>query len=219
MHADEGFKSTENLCAYIINDAVFKDLFTEYTHGYKVLFLGTIIKLIHYGGVIMRISIAAILLMFSFACIAEGASRVETPYEEPKVVYDFYFDEPAKINTALYWIRSLTNPLSEEPYNFAPEFMEIVVVIHGTEIVTVARNNYEKYQDAVERMRYYAALGVKFKVCGLAAEDYGYIDKDFQEFIEVVPSAITELVHWQQLGYALITPVVMEKKHAIEEIR
>ena len=68
-------------------------------------------------------------------------------------------------------------------------------------------------------MKYYAELGVKFKVCGLAAEDYGYSDKDFYEFVEVVPSAITELVHWQQQGYALMTPVVMEKKFATDEIR
>lgn len=167
----------------------------------------------------MRFSIFAVIYMFSGICFAEGASRVETPYEEPRVVYDFYFDEPAKINSALYWIRSLMTPLGDEPYNFAPEFMDIVVVIHGTEIVTVASHNYEKYKDAVERMRYYAALGVKFRVCGLAAEDYGYVDKDFYEFIEVVPSAITELVHWQQQGYGLITPAVMDKKYAIEEIR
>ena len=31
--------------------------------------------------------------------------------------------------------------------------------------------------------------------------------------------AMTELVHWQQQGYSLITPTVLEKKHAIEEIR
>ena len=167
----------------------------------------------------MRLPVAVILFLFYCTCFAEGANRAETPYQEPKVVYDLYFDEPEKINSALYWISSLTNPLSEDPYNFAQEFMEIVVVIHGTEIVTVASNNYEKYKDAVERMRYYAALGVKFKVCGLVAEDYGYIDKDFHEFIEVVPSAITELVHWQQQGYGLITPVVMEKKYSIEEIR
>ena len=60
---------------------------------------------------------------------------------------------------------------------------------------------------------------VRFRVCGLAAADYGYLDKDFLEFIEVAPSAITELVHWQQQGYSLITPVVMDKKHSIEEIR
>ena len=167
----------------------------------------------------MRITIVFLLFFYSCACLAEGASRVETPYEEPKVVFDFYYDEPAKINTALYWIRSLMNPLMDEPYGFAPDFMDIVVVIHGTEIVTVASKNHEKYKDAVGRMRYYAELGVKFKVCGLAAEDYGYSDKDFYEFIEVVPSAITELVHWQQQGYALMTPVVLEKKYSIDEIR
>jgi len=101
----------------------------------------------------------------------------------------------------------------------APEFMNIKVVIHGTEIVTVARKNYKKYKDAVERMRYYASLGVEFKVCGIAAHDYGYAVADFQEFIEVVPSAINELAHWQLEGYALITPTVMEKKFTIEEIR
>jgi uncharacterized protein len=167
----------------------------------------------------MRLAVALLLLVISVTCFANGASRVQTPYTEQKVVFDFYFDEPAKINSALYWIRSLTIPLGEEPYNQAPEMMDIVVVIHGTEIVTVAKKNYEKYKDAVERMRYYAALGVNFRVCGLAAEDYGYLDKDFYEFIDVAPSAITELAHWQQLGYSLITPVVMDKKYSIEEIR
>jgi len=167
----------------------------------------------------VRLLIALFLLVITNTCFAEGATRVQTPYAEQKVVYDFYFDEPEKINSALYWIRSLIIPLGEDPYNYAPEFMDIVVVIHGTEIVTVAKHNYEKYKDAVERMKYYEALGVKFRVCGLAAEDYGYIDKDFYEFIELAPSAITELSHWQQQGYSLITPVVMDKKYSIEEIR
>ena len=144
---------------------------------------------------------------------------VQTPYSEQQVLYDFYFDNPDKIANALYWIRSLMNPLMDDPYNLAPEFLDIVVVIHGTEIVTVARKNYEKYRTSVERMRYYASLGVKFKVCGLAAHDYGYKTDDFHEFIEVVPSAITELAHWQLEGYALITPRVMEKTFSIEEIR
>ncbi len=147
------------------------------------------------------------------------SQTVQTPYTEPKVVYDFYFDDPRKINNALYWIRSLVNPLLDDPYGMAPEFMDIKVIIHGTEIVTVARKNYGKYKDAVERMRYYAALGVEFKVCGLAAHDYGYETDAFHEFIEVVPSAINELAHWQLEGYALITPVVMEKIFTIEEIR
>jgi uncharacterized protein len=167
----------------------------------------------------MRLPTIVLLLFLPVASFAEGASYVQTPYAEQKVVYDFYFDEPDKINSALYWIRSLMNPLGEDPYNYSPEMMDIVVIIHGTEIVTVARHNFERYKEAVERMKYYAELGVQFKVCGLAAEDYGYIDKDFYPFIDIVPSAIAELAHWQQQGYSLITPVIMDKKYAIEEIR
>ena len=167
---------------------------------------------------IVGITILALISLAAGA--ADDTSReVQTPYTEPKVVYDFYFDDPEKINSALYWIRSLMNPLLDAPYDMAPEFMDIKVVIHGTEIVTVARKNYEKYRDAVERMRYYASLGVEFKVCGLAAHDFGYKTDDFHEFIEVVPSAINELAHWQLEGYALITPTVMEKKYTIEELR
>jgi hypothetical protein len=111
------------------------------------------------------------------------------------------------------------NPLQEAPYNYSPEDHKIVVVIHGTEIVTVATRNEAKYQEAVDRMRYYAGLGVSFKVCGQAAADFGYAVKDFQDFIEVVPNAITELAHWQQQGYALIVPQILDKTIDIESIR
>jgi hypothetical protein len=163
-----------------------------------------------------------LLILFLLAPLAQadtGAEFVQTPYREPKVVFDFYFDDPQKINAALYWIRALMNPLGESPYDMAPEMMDIKVIIHGTEIVTVARHNYEKYQNAVERMRYYAALGVEFRVCGLAAEDYDYAPADFYEFVKVTPSAITELAHWQSEGYAVIAPDIKEKKYRIEEIR
>ena len=148
-----------------------------------------------------------------------GATTVNTPYKPAKVVFDFYLDDPQKIGSALYWIRSLMNPLLAEPYGYSPEQMDIKVVIHGTEIVTVAKKNEAKYKDSVDRMRYYADLGVSFKVCGAAAEDYGYSARDFQDFIEIVPNAITELAHWQMQGYALITPNIQNKKFLIEAIR
>jgi intracellular sulfur oxidation DsrE/DsrF family protein len=161
-----------------------------------------------------------VLLILSVMSPALAAGKwVATPYAPAKVVFEFYLDDPQKIGSALYWVRALMNPLQAAPYNYTPEDLNIVVVIHGTEIVTVATRNEAKYQDAVERMRYYADLGVSFRVCGQAAEDFGYAVKDFQDFIEVVPNAITELAHWQQQGYALITPHVMEKKFDIEAIR
>lgn len=167
---------------------------------------------------IPAVSMCAILFLTAVEVGAE-AREVNTPYEEPKALFDFYFDDPRHIDSALYWIRSYMNPLIEEPYNMAPEFMDIVVVIHGTEIVTLAKHNYEKYRSAVDRMRYYASLGVRFRICGLAAEDYSYTKADFYDFVEIVPSAITELGHWQQQGYGLIVPTVYSKKFSIEEIR
>jgi intracellular sulfur oxidation DsrE/DsrF family protein len=150
---------------------------------------------------------------------AEKARLVTPAYEPPKVVYEFYLDDPAKMGSALYWVRSLMNPLLESPYDMAPEFMDIKLVIHGTELVTLAKKNYEKYRDEVERMRYYAALGVEIKACGLAVQDFGYSLDDLHEFVEVVPSAFTELVHWQQQGYALIVPQVPVRSRSLEEIR
>ena len=157
-------------------------------------------------------------LGFSVPVQAAGKS-VATPYNPAKVMFEFYLDDPQKIGSALFWVRSLMNPLQAAPYSYSPEDLSIVVVIHGTEIVTVAKKNEEKYQEAVDRMRYYADLGVSFKVCGQAAEDFGYAVKDFQDFIEVVPNAITELAHWQQQGYALIIPQIMSKTIDIESIR
>lgn len=162
--------------------------------------------------------IASLTFLTSFAASGEG-KWVQTPYQPPKVLFEFFLDDPQKIGSALYWVRSLMNTLSEAPYGFAPEEMNIIVVIHGTEIVTIAKKNEAVYPEAVGRMRYYADLGVKFKVCAQAAEDYGYSVKDFQEFIEVVPNAIPELAHWQQQGYALIIPQIFEKKLDIEKIR
>jgi intracellular sulfur oxidation DsrE/DsrF family protein len=151
--------------------------------------------------------------------VQASGTWTQTPYAPARVLFDFYLDHPHKIGSALYWLRSLANTLQASPYDQSPEDMKIVVVIHGLEIVTVAKKNEATYQEAVDRMRYYADLGVTFKVCGQAAEDYGYAVKDFQDFIEVVPNAITELAHWQQQGYALIVPQIMDKKIDIESIR
>ena len=165
--------------------------------------------------------IAALILSMVCASLPVHASGklVYPPYEDPKVVIDFFFDDPRHIHSALYWVRAFMNPLMEEPYDLAPEFMDIVVVTHGTEIVTLAKKNYERYKDAVERMRYYASLGVKFRICGLAMQDYSYVPNDMQEFVEVVPSAMTELVYWQQQGHGLLRPQIFEKRFSIEEIR
>ncbi len=166
------------------------------------------------------ILVALMGLWLGFSVPVQAAGKwVATPYAPAKVMFEFYLDHPQKIGSALFWVRSLMNPLQAAPYNYSPEDLSIVVVIHGTEIVTVATKNEAQYQEAVDRMRYYAGLGVSFKVCGQAAEDFGYALDDFQDFIEVVPNAMTELAHWQQQGYALIIPQIKSKTVDIESIR
>ena len=147
------------------------------------------------------------------------ASFVQTPYKNPKALFDIYLDHPAKMGAALYWIRAFINPLTEAPYSLFPEDMSVVVVLHGTELVTLAKKNEARYEEVVQRMRYYADQGVKFKVCGLALQDFGYTLADLQPFVEVTPSAMAELVHWQNQGHGLITPMVTDKRLNIEDIR
>lgn len=164
--------------------------------------------------------LAALAGMALLAPSARAQARfVQTPYKNPKALFDIYLDNPAKMGAALYWLRSFMNPLTEAPYSLFNDDMSVIVVLHGTELVTVAKQNEDKYESVVQRMRYYADQGVKFKVCGLALQDFGYTLADMQDFVEVTPSAMTELVHWQNQGYGLITPVVTDKRFSIEDIR
>jgi intracellular sulfur oxidation DsrE/DsrF family protein len=169
----------------------------------------------------MRLFLLLITLFaVSGEILAEEKSQyVNTPYGAQKAVVEFYFDDPQKIASALFWLRSTINPLTEAPYNLSPEELDIKVVIHGVEVAVLARKNRDKYKDVVERMRYYAEIGVEFKVCALAAHDFGYQYSDFYEFVEVVPSAMNEIIHWQQKGYGLLVPKILEKKKSIQEIR
>lgn len=150
---------------------------------------------------------------------SDGPEILYPEYTAQKVLFEFYFNDPDHINAALYWIRALINPLSQDPYGYTPEDLSIKVVLHGTELVTLAKHNEEKYQEAIDRMRYYADLGVEFRVCGLAAHDFGYQASDLQDFVKIVPSAMPDMVHWQMQGYGLIKPEILDKRFRMDEIR
>ena len=167
------------------------------------------------------------IFLFIFIATTFGGEKkappfIQTQYQAPfRAVVEFYFDEPEKIRPALEWVSNIIFVLSKEPYNFIPgEDIDIVVIIHGTEITTLVRKNREKYKDIIERMEGMTMYGVKFKVCSMAAQlIYHYRLEDFPEFVEFVPSAITEILHWQHKGYALLIPRIYERKRSIEEIR
>jgi hypothetical protein len=161
----------------------------------------------------------AVLTCLPHAPARAQARVVQTPYQLPKALVQIYLDDPGKLGASLNWLRGLINPLTVSPYGMHAEDMQIIVLMHGTEIVTLARKNEERYREVVQRMRYYAEQGVKFKVCGQAMKDYDYTPADLYDFVEVTPSAIPELAYWQSQGYALIPAVVLDKKHSIDQIR
>lgn len=161
----------------------------------------------------------ALLAVFPASQAHAQAKVVQTPYQAPKALFDFYLDHPAKLGAALYWLRSFFNALTAAPYNMFPEDIKVVVLMRGTEMVTIAKKNEARYSEQVQRMRYYAEQGVKFRICGQAMKDYGYTPADLQDFVEVAPSALPELVYWQNQGYALVHPVIQEKLFSIEDIR
>jgi len=62
----------------------------------------------------LLVLLSLIAMLFSPSVAATGKT-VNTPYKPAKIVFDFYFDDPQKINSALYWIRSAMNPLIDAP--------------------------------------------------------------------------------------------------------
>lgn len=153
-----------------------------------------------------------IFLLFGFLHAQEHARSVYTEYKKPfKVVYELFLDHPEKLRPALGWISNVLFVLTNPPYNFSLDDVDIVVVSHGREVPVFARQNREQYRDMVERMESLSLYGVKFKVCKMAAEQvYGLSERDIYPFVELVPSAITEIIHWQMQGYALMIPQVFE---------
>ncbi|RMH81292.1 MAG: hypothetical protein D6674_00345 [Acidobacteria bacterium] len=157
-------------------------------------------------------ALSVFLLLISSLWAQEHARFVYTEYKRPfKVVYELFLDHPEKLRPALGWISNVLFVLTNPPYNFSPDDINILVVSHGREVPVFAKRNGEHYKDIVERVESLSIYGVKFKVCKMAAEQvYGLSEKDFYPFVELVPSAITEIIHWQMQGYALMIPQVFE---------
>ena len=162
----------------------------------------------------MKKLIWILLFVLSLSFAQEGGKFVQTDYVRPfKAVVEFYFDHPEKIGPALGWVSNLVYVLSNPPYNFTQEDMDIIVIAHGRELPVFAKENREKYESIVERIESLSLYGVKFMVCAMAARQfYGYTEKDFYPFVTLVPSALTEIIHWQQKGYGLLIPQVLISK-------
>lgn len=111
-------------------------------------------------------------------------------------VFDVNYDDPQKLNTLYFFVKN-TKKVTRG---------KVVVVTHGPELRAFAKENYEKYQDIVDKMAELAKDGVEFKMCNNAMKAAGFSAEDMHGFITVVPAGFPEIAYWESKGYRYINP-------------
>jgi uncharacterized protein len=147
--------------------------------------------------------LAAALLPLGLAIGSEelapyGTAKVDMhPYPKIDTVFDVNYEDPNSLNV-LYAFINNTRKLVEG---------HTVVVTHGPEVRAFAKENYLKYQGAVDRMKELADAGVEFRMCRNALTAAGFKPEDMHGFVTVVPAGFPEIVHLQQQGYQYVNPL------------
>lgn len=142
-------------------------------------------------------------LMFAGGALAAdfapyGTAKVDM-HEMPvtDVVFDVNYEDPQKLNTLYAFIKNTRKETKGK----------VVVVTHGPELRAFAKENYEKYQGAVDKMAELSKEGVEFKMCNNAMRAAGFNAEDMHGFITVVPAGFPEVAYWQSKGYRYINPL------------
>lgn len=118
------------------------------------------------------------------------------------VVFDVNYDDPQKLNALYNYIKN-TKKITQG---------KVVVVTHGPELRAFAKENYVKYQAAMDGMAELAKEGVEFKMCNNAMKSAGFSAEDMHGFVTVVPAGYPEIAYYQGKGYKYINPLPLPTK-------
>ncbi len=118
------------------------------------------------------------------------------------VVFDVNYADPNQLNTLYNFIKN-TNKITRG---------KVVVVTHGPELRAFAKENYEKYQGAVDKMAELSKEGVEFKMCNNAMKAAGFSADDMHGFVTIVPAGFPELAYYMSKGYQYINPLPLPVK-------
>lgn len=151
---------------------------------------------------------AAFILVPAQQVLAEPLS----PYGTAKVdmhtmpvtntVFDVNYSDPQQLNTLYNFIKNTKKETRGK----------VVVVTHGPELRAFAKENYLKYQGAIDKMAELANEGVEFKMCKNAMVAAGFEAQDMHGFVTVVPAGFPEVAYWQGKGYKYINPLPLPVK-------
>lgn len=83
--------------------------------------------------------------------------------------------------------------------------MPIAVISHGDEIFSLLWDKEEKYKEFHDKIRTLVMEdGIAFQVCGAFAALSGVDASEFADFVDVVPSAPTQISDYRFMGYKVI---------------
>jgi len=130
----------------------------------------------------------------------------DSPYSPHKTVYDFNYAKPGQGLRAFGYIKNHLRALEE--FGDVADKSHIIIVSHGNEIHSFARENALEFPDAYARLKELTDKGVEIFVCRNSARGKGYDVDDFYDLVTLVPAGAAEIAHWQMKGYTTMYPAL-----------
>lgn len=142
-----------------------------------------------------------ITVFFLVCCVTTLAIASEQKtYAPAKVVYDVSSPDPMELNHILDRVSLLQNIYASDSFDAS-----IIIIVHEGAIPFFAKSKQSKQPELIRRAR---SLGlgeiIQFRLCSASARVQGFTDKDFHDFITLVPMADAEIIQLQHDGYAYV---------------
>lgn len=154
----------------------------------------------------------AVATVFALMPLHQALATEFSPYGTAKAdthampvtdtVFDVNYTDPQMLNTLYNFVKNTQRVTGGK----------VVVVTHGPELRAFAKENYLKYQSAMDKMAELAKEGVEFKMCFNAMKAAGFTTEDMHGFVTVVPAGFPEVAYWQGKGYKYINPLPLPVK-------
>lgn len=137
--------------------------------------------------------------MLSFIPVLACTVEAQT-YQPAKVAYDLSASSAQEVNHLFDRIGLLQNFYDNNSFEAS-----IVVVVHEGAIPLLAKRNAAVHKDLLQRAAS-LVLGeiIQYRVCLASARMQGFSEKDFPDFVQLVPMADAELIKLQHQGYAYL---------------
>ena len=117
-------------------------------------------------------------------------------YAPQKVVYDVAAADEASFSRVLDRVSYLNTIYQADPFSAS-----IVLVLHGDEIPLFAIARLDRHRELMKRAHSLMLSGpIEFRMCRVAAHEYGLEPADIHGFVKIVPMADAEIVRLQREG-------------------